>query len=184
MKTVKTFFLAFPALNSTAMIKKLKYSISYQIVLNFLKPITILPGVSHYAVEFPPHQGFCVPEKLKEPFFIDNFEGEIIDYQKLAAFSMKKKAPNYTLFRGIMPGWDNTARTKAAKIYHGSSPAIYQKWLNKLVKYTEGNLPEDRQFLFINAWNEWAEGAYLEPDRNFGYAYLNATSRAISNLGR
>ncbi len=136
------------------------------------------------SVEFPPHQGFCVPKKLKESFFIDNFEGEIIDYQKLAAFSMRKKAPNYTLFRGIMPGWDNTARTKAAKIYHGSSPEVYQKWLNKLVKYTEENLPEDRQLLFINAWNEWAEGAYLEPDRNFGYAYLNATSRAISNLGR
>ena len=134
------------------------------------------------AVEFPPHQGFCVPKKLKVPFYGDRFEGEIIDYQKLAAFSMKKKKPAYTLFRGVMPGWDNTARTKNAKIYYGSSPAVYYKWLERLAKYTKNKLPADRRFLFINAWNEWAEGAYLEPDKKFGYAYLNATARALIEL--
>ena len=131
------------------------------------------------AVEFPPHQGFCISKKLDFPFHSDNFEGEIIDYQKMAAFSMQKKKPPYTLFRGIMPDWDNTARTKQAKIYHGSSPAVYQEWLTNLGKYTKNNLPPDQQFVFINAWNEWAEGAYLEPDNKYGYAYLNATARAL-----
>jgi hypothetical protein len=131
------------------------------------------------AVEFPPHQSFCVPKKLKAPFYLNNFEGEIIDYLKLAAYSMKKKPPTYTLFRGLMPGWDNTARTLESKIYYGSSPSMYQKWLCNLVNYTKENLPEDKQFIFINAWNEWAEGAYLEPDNKYGYAYLNATLRAI-----
>jgi len=133
------------------------------------------------AVEFPPHQGFCIPKKLKVPFYIKRFGGETIDYHKLAAFSMLKKKPRYTLFRGVMPGWDNTARTKDAKIYIGSSPAIYQEWLTKLGLYTKDNLPTDRQYIFINAWNEWAEGAYLEPDSKYGYAYLNATARALSN---
>ena len=133
------------------------------------------------AVEFPPHQGFCVSKKLDVPFQNENFEGEIIDYQKLAAFSMKKKKPPYTLFRGIMPDWDNTARTKQAKIYHGSSPAVYKEWLTALYKYTKNNLPPNQQFVFINAWNEWAEGAYLEPDKTNRYAYLNATARALIN---
>ncbi len=92
---------------------------------------------------------------------------------------MRMKQSPYTLFRGIMPDWDNTARTKTPKIYHGSSPAVYQEWLTKLLEYTKDNLPDDRQFLFINAWNEWAEGAYLEPDRRYGYAYLNSTARAL-----
>nr|NQU93667.1 glycoside hydrolase family 99-like domain-containing protein [Bacteroidota bacterium] len=131
------------------------------------------------AMEFPPHQGFCVPTKPNVPLHLEKFKGEFIDYKKMAAFSSQKKKPSYTMFRGVMPGWDNTARTKNSKIYYGSSPAVYQEWLAKLVKYTEENLPPDRQFIFINAWNEWAEGAYLEPDRKYGYAYLNATSRAM-----
>jgi len=131
------------------------------------------------AVEFPPHKGFCVSKKMKVPFYISNFEGEIFDYRSMAAFSMVQKPPPYTLFRGVMSGWDNTARTKAAKIYYGSSPEIYQQWLAKLAKYTRENLPADRQLIFINAWNEWGEGAYLEPDRKYGYAYLNATARAL-----
>ncbi|MCF6341204.1 MAG: glycoside hydrolase family 99-like domain-containing protein [Bacteroidales bacterium] len=134
------------------------------------------------AVEFPPHQGFCVPKKLGVPFHSGKFEGEIFDYQKLASFSMKKKKPSYTLFRGVMPGWDNSARTKNAKIYHGSSPAVYEKWLTGLGRYTKNTLPADRQFLFINAWNEWAEAAYLEPDRKYGYAFLNATARALTKI--
>ncbi len=134
------------------------------------------------AVEFPPHQGFCIPKKLNVPFYVDNFEGEIIDYDKMAAFSMQKKKPTYTLFRGIMPDWDNTARTKNAKIYYGASPTIYQKWFTKLAQHTKDNLPADRQFIFINAWNEWAEAAYLEPDKKYGYAYLNATAKALLNM--
>jgi len=133
------------------------------------------------AVEFPPHQSFIIPKKLNVPYYTNELEINVFDYKKLAAFSMKMKQPSYTLFRGIMPDWDNTARTKTPKIYHGSSPAVYQEWLTRLLEYTKDNLPADRQFVFINAWNEWAEGAYLEPDRKYGYAYLNATAKAMIN---
>jgi len=64
------------------------------------------------AVEFPPHQEFIIPKRLNIPFYNKEYEAEVFDYKKLAAFSIKMKKPSYTLFRGIMPGWDNTARTK------------------------------------------------------------------------
>lgn len=136
------------------------------------------------AVEFPPHQGFIVPKKLDEPYYTNELNIKVFDYKKLAAFSMKKQKPTYTLYRGIMPGWDNSARTKEANVYYGSSPQVYKEWLTKLGQYTVKTLPADRQFIFINAWNEWAEGAYLEPDRKYGYAYLNATSRALIDISR
>jgi len=64
---------------------------------------------------------------------------------------------------------------------HGSSPAKFQKWLEELILYSESKLPEDKQIIVVNAWNEWAEGAHLEPDKKFGYAYLNSIGRALSN---
>ncbi len=51
-----------------------------------------------------------------------------------------------------------------------------------MIRYTEATLPADRQFILINAWNEWAEGAHLEPDSRFGYSYLNSVGRALSDI--
>jgi lipopolysaccharide biosynthesis protein len=134
------------------------------------------------AVEFPPH---LVPRisliddvTLHHP----DFTGSVNSYQAVMDDSINLQKPPYTLFRGIMPQWDNTARNRSATIYHGSNPFLYQKWMTALGKYTLENLPADRQFIFINAWNEWAEGAYLEPDRKHGYAWLNATTKAMQTL--
>jgi 2-polyprenyl-3-methyl-5-hydroxy-6-metoxy-1,4-benzoquinol methylase len=58
----------------------------------------------------------------------------------------------------------------------------YYRWLCKVIEYTRKTFRQDERFFFINAWNEWAEGAYLEPDKKYGYAYLNTTSRALFGL--
>ena len=84
------------------------------------------------------------------------------------------------VFRGAFPGWDNTAR----KAYSNAScyitePKVYETWLRGLVKWERDNNPVDKRFVFINAWNEWAEGAHLEPDNRYGYAYLAATRKAL-----
>jgi hypothetical protein len=70
-----------------------------------------------------------------------------------------------------MPGWDNTARRgKAAYLFHGGNPISFRRWLARAV---HAAAPAGRM-VFINAWNEWAEGAHLEPDLRFGRGNLEA----------
>ena len=78
-----------------------------------------------------------------------------------------------------MVGFDNTARRLFnANLYHGSTPELYEKLFISLVDYTSRNA-EEEQFIFINAWNEWAESNYLEPDEKYKDAYLKATSESL-----
>lgn len=88
------------------------------------------------------------------------------------------KQSNTITFPGIFSGWDNTARKdERGVIIHGSNPQKFQKHVIKVLKYAEQN---KKEFVFLNAWNEWSEGAYLEPDKKYGYAYLSALRRAVS----
>jgi lipopolysaccharide biosynthesis protein len=78
-----------------------------------------------------------------------------------------------------MPAWDNSARRQlSASIFDGSTPRLYRWWLERAIKFARTN-PAGQRFVVINAWNEWGEGAYLEPDRRYGYAYLAASAEAL-----
>ena len=87
---------------------------------------------------------------------------------------------DYPLFRCAFPSWDNTARTSArAKIFSDATPVTFEMWLKKIIRFTiETHTPENRYF-FINAWNEWGEGAHLEPDRKYGFAYLETLRQCL-----
>ena len=61
---------------------------------------------------------------------------------------------------------------------HESSPEVYEQWLRRAVDRARRN-PSDHRLVFVNAWNEWAEGCHLEPDLRHGLAYLEATARAL-----
>ena len=134
------------------------------------------------AVEFPPLNFPRIDVRNKVRLYDDKFPGEVLNYQAVVDAGLEFHPPDYTLFRGVMPGWDNTPRRKRCAIYANSSPELYQQWLEKVNRYTENYFREEERFVFLNAWNEWGEGAYLEPDRVFGYAYLNATARALHSL--
>ena len=78
-------------------------------------------------------------------------------------------------FPGIIPAWDNTPRRSyKGLIYKGCSPELFEKTLKVLKEKVEGH-PAD--FVYVNAWNEWGEGAYVEPDESARYAYLEAIRR-------
>jgi lipopolysaccharide biosynthesis protein len=109
-------------------------------------------------------------------------DNKVIDYDTLASAMMRKPKPDYLRFPGVTPCWDNSARRKKnAAIFINSTPDKYEEWLadaiNKVCTYETGS----PKLLFVNAWNEWAEGNHLEPDQKWGHAYLQATLNAITN---
>ncbi|CUU08634.1 Glycosyltransferase, GT2 family [Candidatus Kryptobacter tengchongensis] len=89
------------------------------------------------------------------------------------------------VFACVTPGWDNTARRKRFKpfILTNPSPEIFEKWLRVEIERIQNRKPEHR-IVFINAWNEWGEGNYLEPDLKFGHSYLEAIKRAVYDDNR
>jgi lipopolysaccharide biosynthesis protein len=87
--------------------------------------------------------------------------------------------------RCVTPGWDNSARRKRRPIiFMGANPEKYGAWLTRMIRWTRRNTPAGRRFVFVNAWNEWAEGNHLEPDRKHGHAYLQATRDGLISGNR
>lgn len=107
--------------------------------------------------------------------------GSVLDYSEVADHYMHKEhAKDGVLFRSLVPTWDNTARYGSeALALHGFTTPKFQEWLEHLIDYSLRELEVDRRFIVVNAWNEWAEGAHLEPDIRFGYGYLNSIGRAL-----
>ena len=133
------------------------------------------------AVQFPPLLIPAPEYRADPPLDVrDDFHGHLLDYREAIRHSLTRPWPHYTLYRGVMPGWDNTARRMTqATVWVGASAAAYGAWLRAAVYVTERTLPAERRWVFINAWNEWAEGAHLEPDQDQGYSHLEATANAL-----
>jgi lipopolysaccharide biosynthesis protein len=133
--------------------------------------------------EFPPHAIEAETINLKVKKYDDRYVGGVFDYNSLVSWQKNRKnIPNGVLFPGVMPAWDNVARRPlAGHVFHNSTPEGYREWLVHAIERVRKTNPENQRVVMINAWNEWAEGAYLEPDRINGYAYLWATASAIEN---
>lgn len=106
----------------------------------------------------------------------------VVDYRDLVESQLRRPAVKHLRFPGVTPGWDNSARRKKnAFIVADSSPEAYEHWLTATLR-SVGDRPESHQLVFINAWNEWAEGNHLEPDQKFGRRYLEATQRSLDAI--
>lgn len=151
---------------------------------NNLKPVTDKYNIDSMLEFFP--QGLLSVIELKKQNFINRkFKGKCHDVEKF----VNKKGYLYDtdtkVFKGVFPNWDNTPR----RCFQGPnilqmSIEDYKVWLKDIIQWTQKNKPEEEQFVFINAWNEWAEGAHLEPDQKFGYGYLQATKEALEETAK
>lgn len=105
-----------------------------------------------------------------------------IDYRKYVKYQLKHQfVEGYKRYPCVTPMWDNSPRRRGAYFsFKHSEPRYYEQWLlgvmNRFIPFSE-----EENLVFINAWNEWAEGNYLEPDLKYGRAYLEATRNAIIN---
>ena len=93
-----------------------------------------------------------------------------------------------TFYPIVATGWDNNPRfpiTDLKPICEGKSPKEYEKSLRIIKDWADKNISSGkRKLILINAWNEWTEGQYLEPDKKYGYEYLNATARVFGSHGQ
>ena len=107
------------------------------------------------------------------------FTNRVYSYSELVENTLNRNLPAYKYFRCISPSWDNSARRKTnATIYHQSTPDKFKYWAGQILDEISKNTDASEQLLFINAWNEWAEGCHLEPDQKNGRDYLKAFKEA------
>ena len=136
------------------------------------------------AIEFPPNNmGLVNQPELVTPI-ADDFACKVYDWRELPiredlSIHVQK------IFRGATPQWDNTARKmEHGAIVQGSSPRLFEAWVRELAEDACQRFGDpDERLVFINAWNEWAEGAYLEPDQDFGYAWLEGMRNGLLPRG-
>ncbi len=135
-------------------------------------------------VEFPPHN-LQVDNISDHITFYNPFSGNVVVYRDIAQSYLDKTRAERNVFRTVFPCWDNTARTnERALIVLGSTPDNYEYWLCEAIRRTEHDFPNQERFVFINAWNEWAEGCHLEPDRKYQRQFLEATLRVKNGCSR
>lgn len=129
--------------------------------------------------EFPPHH--VIAQNVQNQFDTSKFRTgwRIRSYAEVVANEKSRVPVPGLVHPGIMMSWDNSARRPAnGEIIHGGTPALFREWLTMCIGRA-GQNPDGERLIFVNAWNEWAEGTYLEPDKRYGYAYLDACASAL-----
>jgi lipopolysaccharide biosynthesis protein len=135
-------------------------------------------------VHFPPGSGIGL-QSLRgiAPGLDPGLSGDIYSYDAAVdGADLRTTGPHgLRVHPGVMPGWDNTPRRGAAAYaFHRGNPVSFRRWLTRAVDAAAAG--GDEPLVFVNAWNEWAEGAYLEPDARFGRANLE-TVRDVTRRG-
>lgn len=141
------------------------------------------------ALDFAPQSSFFkndVFEEKKYPFIdvssklIDKeFSGLVADYRNIALNKKAYEYFDYPSYKCVTPSWDNDARKKnKGFVMQNESPDIYAEWLHNIMTIETQDRPDP--LIFINAWNEWAEGTTLEPTMHYGSAILNRTTEVLS----
>jgi len=132
------------------------------------------------AIEFPPNLSSPPDVGARQIMRNPRFRGQIDDWRAVAADYRARRLPDYPLHPGVNAGWDNEPRRPGrGRVYLHASPRRYRDWLRDTIRTRLAAIPVERRLVFVNAWNEWAEGAVLEPDARLGHAWLDAHRDAL-----
>lgn len=137
-------------------------------------------------VEFPPHNTWLDDFAVRD-IELSGKSASIFNYQKLVeaikydfkrGYDIEENAK--PIHHSCMMAWDNAARRKNNWFtYHNFSIKSLYDWVRIICQQARRDFSEEERFVFVNAWNEWAEGTYLEPDEKYGYANINTISKAL-----
>jgi len=144
---------------------------------------TTTDGVLDGHLAFPPHNHHWEWLPWEDLGVDERFKGHVLGYHAMAEnaiASAERMAAEAGYYPGAMVTFDNTARRQwTADLWWGSNPYTFRRWIAALAAALQDR-PESDRVIFLNAWNEWAESAVLEPTTRFGRTYLQALRSAIS----
>lgn len=143
----------------------------------------VVPSVIGFdtAIEFPPNNLEHLPVTADQRLLNPDYRGDVFDWRALAGAMTSQRDPGYPLIPCVTPGWDNEPRRSGrGRTFIHASPRGYRDWLRSAIAAARRRQPNALSpLVFVNAWNEWAEGAVLEPDTRLGHAWLDATRTAL-----
>jgi lipopolysaccharide biosynthesis protein len=133
------------------------------------------------AIEFPPNLSKPTDITARQHLLNPAHEGQVLDWRDMARDYQRGALAPYQVFPGVNCGWDNEPRRPGkGRCYLHASPHAYGEWLQATITRRLRLSHAAHRFVFVNAWNEWAEGAVLEPDQHLGHAWLQATRSALT----
>lgn len=138
-------------------------------------------GVDAFVL-FPPHELVRNDVRSQLLDVSSDFSGELVSYDDALEGDIQRFHYGYPwpVHRGVMMSWDNSARRdRSARVFVGATPARFRYWLNAVIRQDQDYNPDPEALLFINAWNEWAEGTVLEPDKRFADGYLRVVRHEL-----
>lgn len=135
-------------------------------------------AIKHFMINHSFGKVVKLGQRITGKMNIENKELEIRDYDNDWNCILKLEKYGFQDLAGGFVDWDNTPRNVKGLAYKGATPEKFEKYMSQLVKNVDKS--QCQKYIFINAWNEWAEGAYLEPDEKFKYNYLEALSKALN----
>lgn len=132
------------------------------------------------ACRLPPFFSCTEEQNIISPEVPSDFTGKIFSYASLVRQELHEEPTAYTLFPSVMCGWDSTpGKGKSGDAFLGVTAKLYEIWLRGAIDRARKELSVEQRFVFINAWNDWLNGASLEPDAKCGRSLLAATRRAL-----
>jgi hypothetical protein len=137
------------------------------------------------AAELYPHWLHHHPELQPEPVRVGRPHDWFCRYDDVAATSLSRPNPGWRRYPCVVPDWDTSARRPDDFAWGviGSTPDGYLNWLCGALGRESAAAGDGPKLVFVNAWNEWSECGYLEPDLDHGRAYLEATRSAVEAVG-
>ena len=132
------------------------------------------------SVEFPPH-GRAVPATETAEIIKEGWNGYRYDYPETACAFITRETAAYPRYPAVFPSWDNTARQPLrGTSFDAVSPEAFRVYVEEKIDEIRNFHIGDHRLLFVNAWNEWAEGTHLEPDTGYGHRWLEALRDAVA----